>query len=213
MSGGAVRRSLAGIAACIGAVSLGTATARPADPGERAAAGSQTSEPPARASLAQSRIRPEARPLQRLIPNEPSQTPATLPPHEAMQRGVLIVVSLPSQRAYVFRNGRVWGSSRVSTGRRGHETPVGTFAILQKQVEHRSTLYDDAPMPYMQRLTWGGVALHAGRVPDHPASHGCIRLPMSFARDLYRITGYASTAVVVTRERITSAEDARELLS
>jgi lipoprotein-anchoring transpeptidase ErfK/SrfK len=133
-----------------------------------------------------------------------------LPPEEALQRGVLIVVSLPSQRAFVFRNGELWGSSRVSTGRSGHETPVGTFPILQKRVHHRSNLYDDAPMPYMQRLTWGGVALHAGRVPGYPASHGCIRLPRSFARDLYRITGFTGTTVVVTDERAVSAEQALE---
>jgi lipoprotein-anchoring transpeptidase ErfK/SrfK len=112
----------------------------------------------------------------------------------------------------VFRSGEAWGSTRVSTGRRGHETPVGTFPILQKKVHHRSNLYDNAPMPYMQRLTWGGVALHAGRVPGYPASHGCIRLPRAFAQDLYRITGFSTTTVVVTDEPATSAEEARALI-
>jgi lipoprotein-anchoring transpeptidase ErfK/SrfK len=143
-------------------------------------------------------------------PVEPPPPPPPLPPtpEEALQDGVLIVVSLASQRMYVFRDGALWDSSKVSTGKRGNETPVGTFPILQKKVHHRSNLYNDAPMPYMQRLTWGGVALHAGHVPGYPASHGCIRLPKSFAKKLYGITGFSSTLVVVTEERVASAEDA-----
>jgi lipoprotein-anchoring transpeptidase ErfK/SrfK len=124
---------------------------------------------------------------------------------------VLIVVSLGSQRMFVFRDGALWDSTKVSTGKRGMETPVGTFWILQKKVDHRSNLYDDAPMPYMQRLTWGGVALHAGRVPNYPASHGCIRMPRAFAKKLYGITGFSSTAVVVTDERVSSAREALEV--
>jgi lipoprotein-anchoring transpeptidase ErfK/SrfK len=112
---------------------------------------------------------------------------------------------------FVFRDGEVWDSSRVSTGRRGHETPVGTFPILQKKVHHRSNLYDNAPMPFMQRLTWGGVALHAGSIPGYPASHGCIRLPKAFAQKLYKITDFDSTLVVVTDERVDSAEEAQAL--
>ncbi len=121
---------------------------------------------------------------------------------------MLIVVSIPSQRLYAFRDGELWDTSKVSTGRRGHETPVGVFPILQKKVHHRSNLYDDAPMPFMQRLTWDGVALHAGHVPGYPASHGCIRLPRAFAKKLYGITGFSSTAVIVTDERIGSADEA-----
>jgi lipoprotein-anchoring transpeptidase ErfK/SrfK len=129
-----------------------------------------------------------------------------------MADGVLIVVSIASQKAYVFREGELWDSSKVSTGRRGHETPVGAFSILQKKVEHRSNIYDDAPMPYMQRLTWDGVALHAGSVPGYPASHGCIRLPRAFAKKLYGITGFRSTAVVVTEERVASANAALDVV-
>jgi lipoprotein-anchoring transpeptidase ErfK/SrfK len=121
---------------------------------------------------------------------------------------VLIVVSIPTQRLFVFRDGEPWASSPVSTGKRGKETPAGTFPILQKKVEHRSNLYDDAPMPYMQRLTWGGVALHAGRVPGYPASHGCIRLPRAFAEKLYGVTGFRSTVVVVTDEPVDSSAEA-----
>ena len=82
---------------------------------------------------------------------------------------VSIVVSIPDQRAYVYRGGRLVAASTVSTGSDGHETPVGAFTILQKKVFHRSNLYSNAPMPYMQRLTWDGIALHAGHLPGYPA--------------------------------------------
>ena len=81
--------------------------------------------------------------------------------------------------------------------RRGRETPTGMFTILQKEVVHRSRTYDDAPMPYMQRLTWKGVAMHAGHLPGYPASHGCIRLPKGFAKRLYGVTKIG-TPVMIT---------------
>ena len=118
--------------------------------------------------------------------------------------GVRIVISLPQQKAYVFRDGVLFATSPVSTGRRGHETPAGTFRILEKKVRHRSNRYANAPMPYMQRLTWYGIALHAGRLPGYPASHGCIRLPTKFAKKLYGITDF-STEVTVTGKRPKSA--------
>jgi hypothetical protein len=124
---------------------------------------------------------------------------------------VLIVVSIPNQRVFVFQDGSEWGSAPVSTGRRGHDTPVGVFPILQKSVAHRSTLYLDAPMPFMQRLTWGGVALHGGNVSRYRASHGCIRLPHAFARKLYKITSYRWTAVLITRSRVASPATAMAL--
>ena len=114
---------------------------------------------------------------------------------------IRIVVSLPQQKAFVFRGGELLDVAPVSTGRRGHETPVGTFRIMEKQVHHRSNLYSNAPMPYMQRLTSGGVALHAGHLPGYRASHGCIRLPWGFARKLYGITA-PGTPVIVTNERV-----------
>ena len=144
-------------------------------------------------------------------PAPPEAPPPAPTPTSALKSGVLIVISLPSQRAYVFKDGELWDSSRVSTGKPGKRTPAGTFTILQKQVHHRSTKYDDAPMPYMQRITWGGVALHAGHVPGYPASHGCIRLPAGFAKRLYRITDFDSTVVVVTNKRVHSSEEARDL--
>ena len=111
---------------------------------------------------------------------------------------MLMVVNLKTQRAALYRNGIPIGISTVSTGKPGHETPTGVYAVLQKKAAHRSSLYDDAPMPFMQRLTWDGIALHAGIVPGYPASHGCIRLPSSFARLLFAET-QVGMLVVVTR--------------
>jgi lipoprotein-anchoring transpeptidase ErfK/SrfK len=118
------------------------------------------------------------------------------------------VISIPQQRAYVFEGSKLLTSSRVSTGRRGHETPVGTFRILEKKVKHRSNRYANAPMPYMQRLTHYGIALHAGHLPGYPASHGCIRLPWGFARKLYDLTD-RGTVVTVTNRRQQIAAAAR----
>jgi lipoprotein-anchoring transpeptidase ErfK/SrfK len=142
----------------------------------------------------------------------PAASPAPLSAQRALDSGVLIVVSLPTQTMFVFNRGVPWGSSRVSTGRRGHGTPAGLFPILQKAVHHRSTIYSGAPMPYMQRLTWGGVALHAGYVPAYRASHGCIRVPRAFARRLYALTDPDSTAVLVTRQSLASADGVRMLV-
>jgi hypothetical protein len=109
---------------------------------------------------------------------------------------VAVVVSIPLQRAWAFRGGALIGVSTVSTGQPGYDTPLGAFPILQKRVDHRSNLYDNAPMPFMQRLTWDGIALHAGQIPGHPASHGCVRLPRAFARLLYGVTELGSKVVV-----------------
>ena len=127
---------------------------------------------------------------------------------EVLDSGVLIVISKPSQQMHVFRDGELWNSSPVSTGKPGHATPVGMFPILQKRVFHRSNIYSNAPMPHMQRLTWDGIAIHAGYVPGHPASHGCIRVPAGFARTLYRITGFDRTTVVVSDYPARSEESA-----
>ena len=111
-----------------------------------------------------------------------------LPASASAEGDVAIVVSLPQQRMFVYRGGTLIGAASVSTGSRGRETPVGEFEILQKNIHHRSNIYSNAPMPYMQRLTWDGIALHAGHNPGRPASHGGIRLPMAFARRLYSLT-------------------------
>ena len=120
-------------------------------------------------------------------------------PQIAPQGPVVIIVSLPEQRAYVYRNGIRIGLSKVSTGKPGYETPTGVFEILQKRREHYSNIYDNAPMPFMQRLTWDGIALHAGNVPDHPASHGCIRLPYKFSQALFTVTSRGMTVIVSDR--------------
>ena len=137
-----------------------------------------------------------------LDPGEFVWNPAGAPDGE-----IEIVVSIPMQLAYVYRGGQLIGASTVSTGKPGHDTPTGTFTILQKRRTHFSNLYDDAPMPFMQRLTWDGIALHAGQIPGAPASHGCIRLPMAFARHLYGATGIG-TRVHVIDSTVASAEQA-----
>ena len=109
---------------------------------------------------------------------------------------IVLVVSLDEQRAYVYRNGIAIGLTTISSGKSGHETPTGVFTILQKDKDHRSNLYNSAPMPYMQRLTWDGIALHGGSLPGHPASHGCVRLPQAFAQKLFSETKRGDTVVV-----------------
>ena len=165
--------------------------------------------PPPATSVAVASAPPEL-----VSPERPAPPPPPLPPPPAPEPipsdGVHIVVSIPLQKAYVFEDGVLLETTSVSTGKRGYETPVGTFPILQKKVHHRSSTYDNAPMPYMQRLTWSGVALHAGRVPGYPASHGCIRLPRSFAKKLYGITSFG-TRVTITRQRPSSPEEALSL--
>ena len=123
---------------------------------------------------------------------------------------VVVMVSLDDQRAYVYRDGVRIGTSTVSSGKPGHSTPIGTYEILQKQKMHHSNLYEDprtgraAAMPWMQRLTWQGVALHAGRVRPKPASHGCVRLPPEFARQLYGITDKGDIVVIAQNGSIES---------
>lgn len=117
-------------------------------------------------------------------------------PQVAPEGPVVVVVSIAQQRAYAYRNGVPIGISTVSTGRTGYETPTGVFTILQKKVDHKSNLYDDAPMPFMQRLTWTGIAMHAGNLPGYPASHGCVRLPIGFAKLLYGVTRLGLTVIV-----------------
>ncbi|WP_066794154.1 L,D-transpeptidase family protein [Sphingomonas soli] len=110
---------------------------------------------------------------------------------------VKLVISIPQQLLFTYRGGQLIAVSTVSTGSEGRDTPTGDFTILQKKTFHRSNLYSNAPMPYMQRLTWDGIALHAGHLPGYPASHGCIRLPKEFARQLYGITAMGGQVSVV----------------
>lgn len=117
-------------------------------------------------------------------------------PEIAPEGPVLLIVSTATQRAVLYRNGVPIAVTTVSTGRPGYRTPSGVFTVLEKQVQHFSTIYDGAPMPYMQRLTWRGVALHGGQLPGYPASHGCIRLPQEFARLLFGATHLGMTVIV-----------------
>lgn len=125
---------------------------------------------------------------------------------------VTMIVSLKAQRAFVYRNGVPIGVSTISSGKAGHETPTGIFTILQKEIDHKSNLYSGAPMPFMQRLTWDGVALHAGALPGYPASHGCVRLPMAFAKLLYGVTKLGLT-VVITDEALVPEVAPADMLS
>jgi hypothetical protein len=126
---------------------------------------------------------------------------------------VLLVVSLANQRAVIYRNGIPIGISTASTGRPGYQTPTGVFTVLQRHVEHYSSKYDNAPMPYMQRLTWGGIALHGGNLPGYPASHGCIRLPTPFARLLYGVTRLGMTVVITAQASVPRVAPAEALLT
>jgi len=110
----------------------------------------------------------------------------------------LFVVNLQTQRAVLFRNGVPIAATTVSTGKTGKETPTGVFTILQKKKEHYSNIYNNAPMPNMQRLTWDGIALHAGKLPGYPASAGCVRLPMKFSSLLFGATTMGMTVIITS---------------
>jgi hypothetical protein len=117
-------------------------------------------------------------------------------PERAATGPVSVVVSIPQQRVHVYRNGIRIAVSTCSTGKPGHETPTGVFVVLQKDKNHRSSTYNDAPMPNMNRLTWSGIALHAGNLPGYPASHGCVRLPLKFSELLFPVT-HMGTPVII----------------
>lgn len=121
------------------------------------------------------------------------------------QGPMLLMVSINQQKAYLYRNGVRVAVSTVSTGKKGHETPTGVFTILQKNKDHKSNLYKDSrnqpsAMPYMQRLTWDGIALHSGNLPGYPASHGCVRMPDGFSKRLFGETELGMT-VIVTNDK------------
>ena len=110
---------------------------------------------------------------------------------------LVVIISLSDQSLSTYRNGIRIARSSISSGTKGRSTPTGVFMILEKEVTHFSTKYHHAPMPYMQRLTWQGIALHGGVLPGYPASHGCIRLPHEFAKLLYSITTRGTTVIVL----------------
>lgn len=120
---------------------------------------------------------------------------------------VLAIVSLSDQRISIYDTSGKMSEAPVSTGAKGHETPAGIYSLLQKEVDHHSNLYDDASMPYMQRLTWSGMALHAGALPGYAASHGCVRLPFAFAKQLFQQTGLGMRVIVVRSGIVPSPVD------
>ena len=120
-------------------------------------------------------------------------------PERAPEGPLLIVASITEQVAYVYRNGVRIARSSVSTGRPGHPTPTGVFTILEKEVHHTSSIYKGAEMPYMERVTWGGIALHAGDLPGYPDSHGCVRLPLEFSKLLFGVTMKGATVILANQ--------------
>ena len=132
-----------------------------------------------------------ARDIDRLKPGEWVWAPEVAPAGP-----ILVYVDLSAQRATVYRNGVRIAASTVSSGKAGHETPTGVFTVLQKDAKHRSSTYNNAPMPFTQRLTWDGIALHAGGLPGYPESHGCVHLPYDFAKALFAETSLGVTVVV-----------------
>jgi len=117
---------------------------------------------------------------------------------------MFFVVSLGRQHVSVYSNDGLYARAPISTGMPGHPTPMGIFNILGKERLHHSNIYSGAPMPFMQRITWSGVAMHEGVLPGYPASHGCIRLPHEFARRMYGVT-QGNERVVITRQDVAPA--------
>ena len=124
---------------------------------------------------------------------------------------VLIAISIDKQQLKFYDTAGLFAESPVSTGMRGHSTPMGVFSVIGKETFHRSNIYSGAPMPYMQRITWSGVAMHAGVLPGYPASHGCIRLPASFATRMYGWTKRGAR-VVITPGELSPADFSHPLL-
>src|SRR6185369_9842886 len=147
-------------------------------------------------------------------PLPPGTPPTALQPGEfvwvaddAPRGPMTVIVSLDEQRAYVYRNGVLIGVSSASTGKPGHQTPTGVFTVLQKDAAHHSKTYNNAPMPDAERLTWAGVALHAGELPGYPSSHGCVHLPSAFAKRLFDISPMGMTVVIADTQSAPQAVD------
>ena len=124
---------------------------------------------------------------------ELEQKPKSL---EVVKGPLQVIISIADQKISVYDDGTLLARSSVSTGVQGHPTPVGVFSIIGKELWHRSNIYSAAPMPYMQRITWSGIALHAGVLPGHPASHGCIRLAKDFAVQLWHLTKRGTRVII-----------------
>jgi lipoprotein-anchoring transpeptidase ErfK/SrfK len=127
------------------------------------------------------------------------------------QGPLIIAISISHQSLKVYDANGFFAETPISTGMAGHSTPMGAFSVIQKQKMHRSNIYSGAPMPFMQRITWSGIAMHAGVLPGYPASHGCIRMPMAFAVKMYGWTRMGAR-VVVTPGELTPASFSHPLL-
>jgi lipoprotein-anchoring transpeptidase ErfK/SrfK len=127
------------------------------------------------------------------------------------QGPLIIAISIDQQKVRIYDANGFFAESPVSTGMKGHPTPMGVFSIIQKHKLHHSNIYSGAPMPYMQRITWSGVAMHAGVLPGYPASHGCIRMPMAFAMKMWNWTKMGAR-VIVTPGEMSPANFAHPLL-
>jgi lipoprotein-anchoring transpeptidase ErfK/SrfK len=128
------------------------------------------------------------------------------------QGPVIISISIDQQKLRLYDANGLFAESPISTGMRGHPTPMGVFSVIQKEKLHHSNIYSGAPMPFMQRITWSGIAIHAGVLPGYPASHGCIRMPMAFAMKMWNWTKMGAR-VVVTPGEITPASFSHPLLA
>jgi lipoprotein-anchoring transpeptidase ErfK/SrfK len=155
---------------------------------------------------------PMAQPRKPKARRPSAKTEATLKEANAKPQGPLIIaVSIEQQKVRIYDANGLFAESPVSTGMKGHSTPMGVFSVIQKNKMHRSNIYSGAPMPYMQRITWSGVALHAGVLPGYPASHGCIRMPMAFAVKMWNWTRMGAR-VIITPGTITPATFSHPLL-
>ena len=128
------------------------------------------------------------------------------------QGPVIISISIDQQKLRLYDANGLFAESPISTGMRGHPTPMGVFSVIQKEKLHHSNIYSGAPMPFMQRITWSGIAIHAGVLPGYPASHGCIRMPMAFAMKMWSWTKMGAR-VVITPGEITPASFSHPLLA
>src|SRR6202045_933315 len=153
-------------------------------------------------------------PLRRPRPRLHPAKKAVLGGNEASKpQGPLIIsISIIQQKMRIYDANGFFAETPVSTGMPGHSTPMGVFSVIQKHKFHRSNIYSGAPMPYMQRITWSGVAMHAGVLPGRPASHGCIRMPMAFAVKMWNWTRMGAR-VVITPGEITPASFSHPLLA
>lgn len=138
------------------------------------------------------------------LPDAPKDTAKPVGP-------VVIAISIEKQQLKLYDQNGLFAETPVSTGMRGHSTPMGVFSVIQKNKYHRSNIYSNAPMPYMQRITWSGVAMHAGVLPGYPASHGCIRMPMNFAMRMWGWTRMGAR-VIITPGEVSPADFSHPLL-